>query len=81
MKKEIQQLTEGERRVYKLMANFHENDEIAEILHCSRGTVKAHVSSILKKLCVYSRAEAVIAGLKLGILELDNIHIRERVVF
>lgn len=54
-----EQLTERERDVLKCMADGLNNNEIAESLIISLGTVKFHVSNIFHKLGVNSRVEAV----------------------
>jgi NarL family two-component system response regulator LiaR len=54
-----EQLTERERDVLKCMADGLSNNEIAEKLVISLGTVKFHVSNIFHKLGVESRVEAV----------------------
>jgi len=55
-------LTERERQVLQLMINGLSNNAIAERLHISPLTVKSHVSSVLAKMGVATRAEAVAAA-------------------
>jgi NarL family two-component system response regulator LiaR len=57
-------LTTREREVLALMAEGLHNQEIAERLVVSRSTVKTHVSNILAKLDVGSRAEAIALALR-----------------
>ena len=51
-------LTQRERDVLRLMAAGKANQEIADELFVSLGTVKVHVTHILAKLAVTSRAAA-----------------------
>lgn len=61
-------LTAREREVLHLLVQGLSNQEIATNLVISTGTVKFHVSSILSKLGVTSRTEAVSLTLKSKIL-------------
>jgi NarL family two-component system response regulator LiaR len=54
-----EQLTERERDVLKCMVKGLNNNEIADQLVVSLGTVKFHISNIFQKLGVDSRVEAV----------------------
>ena len=61
-------LTEREREVLSLMIEGLNNTQIAGRLTVSPSTVKSHVSSILTKLGVASRTEAVTLALRNNIL-------------
>ena len=61
-------LTERELEVLHIMALGKTNQEIAQQLIVSKGTVKAHTSSIYRKLDVTNRTEAVARARQLGIL-------------
>lgn len=60
----VEDLTPREMDVLKLLVDGLSNPQIAEELIVSRSTVKFHVSSILAKLNVSSRTEAVSLALK-----------------
>jgi NarL family two-component system response regulator LiaR len=57
-------LTEREREVLNLVVQGKSNQQIAEAMVISIATVKAHMSSILSKLGVSSRAEAIAFAIK-----------------
>jgi DNA-binding NarL/FixJ family response regulator len=65
----LRDLTVREREILTLIAGGYSNDQIAEKLHISMGTVKNHSKSIYKKLNVHTRVEAVLLGLKHGLVE------------
>jgi NarL family two-component system response regulator LiaR len=62
-------LTERELEVLRLMVEGLNNVEIAERLVIARSTVKFHVSSILAKLNVSSRVEAVSLSIHNGLVQ------------
>jgi DNA-binding CsgD family transcriptional regulator len=65
-------LTSREVQVLMLLVQGHTNTELAHRLHVSTRTVDHHVSSILEKLEVRSRTEAVAAAFGLGIVAPAN---------
>ena len=64
------ELTPREREVLNLIVAGHSNQEIGNALFITEGTVKAHVNSILSKLNVSDRTQAVGVALKRGIVHL-----------
>jgi two-component system, NarL family, response regulator len=64
-------LTERELEVLQLIAKGMSNAEIGTTLQIVEGTVKSHVNSILSKLDVKDRTQAVIVALKRGLIRLD----------
>jgi DNA-binding NarL/FixJ family response regulator len=63
-------LTPREAEVLQLLADGLGNKEIAGKLGISEHTIKFHIRSILGKLGVASRTEAVARGLRSGLIEL-----------
>ena len=63
-------LTAAEVRVLNLIATGHTNKKIATDLSLSEDTIKGQVSKILSKLGASDRTEAVVIGLKRGIISL-----------
>ena len=57
-------LTEREQEVLKLVVQGNSNQQIADTLIISIATVKAHISNILSKLQVSSRAEVIAYAIK-----------------
>lgn len=64
----VYKLTEREYEVLHLLIEGLTNPEIAQKMMVSRSTVKFHISSILSKLRVSNRAEAVALALRQKIL-------------
>lgn len=62
----IQRLSGREHDVLTLLAHGRSNAEISEELFVSEGTVKTHVASILAKLEVRDRLQAVVAAYESG---------------
>jgi NarL family two-component system response regulator LiaR len=65
-------LSERESKVLELVALGMGNREIGEKLFVSQRTVKAHLTSIFNKLNVASRSEAIVKGLKCGLITLED---------
>ena len=61
------QLTAAQGRVLELVAQGKSNRDIAEFLGLSEGTVKVHVSAILRALGVTSRAQALLMMTRAGL--------------
>ncbi len=66
----IDPLTERELEVLRLIAEGQSNQEIADQLVVTLGTIKAHVSHIYNKLDVHSRTQAILKADQLHLLEL-----------
>jgi len=64
----VEELTEREVEVLRMLAEGFANKEIASRLGISDHTVKFHISSILAKLGASSRTEAVTVGIRKGLI-------------
>jgi NarL family two-component system response regulator LiaR len=65
-------LTQREVEILRLIAQGHENKEIAKELVISEATVRTHVSNILGKLHLASRTQAALYALREGLATLQD---------
>ena len=64
----LEQLTNREIEVLRLLAQGQSNPQIAQTLVISRGTVKGHVQHIISKLGASDRTQAVVRAIEMGLL-------------
>lgn len=62
-------LTERELEVLQLIVEGLSNPQIAERLFITKATAKAHVHSILQKLCVDDRTQAAVLAMRQGYVQ------------
>ena len=65
-------LSERESEILKLVALGMSNKDIAEKLFLSERTIKSHLTNIFNKLNVASRSEAIVQGLKWGLVAVES---------
>jgi len=66
---ELRRLTERETEILQLLATGKSNSELAAHLFVGEGTIKTHVSSVLTKLGIRDRMQAVIFAYESGLIE------------
>ena len=67
--KQLDELSERERDVFRLMSGGLSNAEIVNELYISETTVKTHVTHILQKLDLRDRVQAVVLAHQTGLFE------------
>ena len=66
---ELQQLTEREVEVLRLLAGGMTNAEVVNELYLGEATIKTHVSNVLTKLELRDRAQAVVFANESGLVQ------------
>jgi DNA-binding NarL/FixJ family response regulator len=69
--KALDQLTERELEVFRLIARGLSNAEIGREFHISDTTVKTHITHILQKLDLRDRVQAVVLAHETGLFDTD----------
>lgn len=66
-------LTKRELVILKLIAQGLQNEEVANKLCISDGTVRSHTHNIFTKLHIKNRIQAVIQGVRMGLITMQDI--------
>jgi DNA-binding NarL/FixJ family response regulator len=68
-------LTHRQLDVLTLLMQGNSNKEIARVLQLAEGTIKLHVTAILKAFNVNNRTRAVVAASQMGLTAMDSVSI------
>ena len=74
-RKLFEELTSRELQVLQALAKGLANKQIGDVLNITEHTVKDHLKSILGKLHVADRTEAVTAAIQRGIIQIGRAHV------
>lgn len=70
-------LTKREQEILALVASGKSNQEIANILYITPGTVRVHVHTILQKLEVRDRTQATVLAIQQGLVSQDFLQLHK----
>ncbi len=71
-------LTARELEVLEWMASPSTYRQIAQQLNVSEETIRSHAKNILDKLGQPNRSQAVLAAMRLGLIELPDLHVADK---
>jgi DNA-binding NarL/FixJ family response regulator len=68
----LDELSDREKEVLKLLAEGQSNREIADLLRLSVKTIMSHRSSIMEKLDIHNRTELVKFAIRAGLIDVER---------
>ena len=69
----LEELTDREREVLRVLAHGLSNRQVAERLGVSEATVRTHVGSVLSKLGLDTRTQAALYALHVGLVRVEEL--------